>query len=86
VPTEAISVVDVERAVTEVAAEALRLPLVDLDDNLLELGVDSLVGARIVVALRTRFGVEIPLLDLFNNPRVGDFARLVWDEVESVPE
>jgi acyl carrier protein len=73
---------DIESSIATTTAEILKLASVESDDNLLELGVDSLVGTRIVVALRSRFDVEVPLLTLFENPVVADFARAVLDIVE----
>jgi aryl carrier-like protein len=65
----------VELAIAEATAEALRLASVGREANLLELGVDSLTGARIVGRLRTGLGLDIPLLALFENPVVADFAE-----------
>jgi acyl carrier protein len=65
----------VERAIAEATAEALGVPGVGRDDNLLELGVDSLAGARIVGRLRNGLGLDIPLLALFENPVVADLAE-----------
>ncbi len=67
--------------VCAVVAAALGHSTVGPDDNMLELGVDSLVGTRIVVDLRGQLGVNVLLLHLFENPLVGDFAALVSELV-----
>jgi acyl carrier protein len=70
---------DVADVVTKTAAQLLKLPDVSTEDNLLELGVDSLVGTRIVVELHSRFDVEVPLILLFEHPVVSDFVDVVLD-------
>ncbi|MER5638842.1 phosphopantetheine-binding protein [Kitasatospora sp. NPDC002227] len=62
-------------AVRRITAEILELDDIRLDDNLLELGVDSLVATRIVAALRTELQLDIPLLNVFESPEVGEFAE-----------
>ncbi|MFI9804233.1 phosphopantetheine-binding protein [Streptomyces sp. NPDC052301] len=84
--TPPATLADVEAAVLSTTAEFLQLPEVRPDDNMLELGVDSLVATRIVAALRTRFGVDIPLIDVFENPVVSDFAESVHDLVDDARE
>ncbi|MEV0176933.1 phosphopantetheine-binding protein [Streptomyces sp. NPDC050803] len=81
-----VTLADVETAVLTVTAEALNVPEVRLDDNLLELGVDSLVATRIVAALRTRFGADIPLLNVFEYPVLSEFAVSVLDTVHDASQ
>ncbi|MFK8908602.1 phosphopantetheine-binding protein [Streptomyces sp. YS-3] len=71
----------VSETVTRVISEVLKQP-VALTDNLLELGVDSLVGTRIVVNLRSELGADVPLLLLFENPVLSDFVDVVAEVVE----
>ena len=80
--TTTVTLADVETAVLTVTADVLKLPEVRLDDNLLELGVDSLVATRIVAALRTRFQVDIPLLNVFESPVLSEFAESVLDLID----
>jgi acyl carrier protein len=79
VPVADVILSDVENAVREALTEVLKRSDFTDDDNLLELGVDSLVGTRIVVGLRDRLDVEIPLLTLFENPVIADFAQAVFE-------
>ncbi|MFJ9864340.1 phosphopantetheine-binding protein [Streptomyces sp. NPDC101165] len=81
-----VTLADVEIAVLAVTAEALGHPEVNLDDNLLELGVDSLVATRIVAALRTRFGADIPLLNVFEYPELREFAVSVLDTIHDASQ
>ncbi|MFF1839701.1 phosphopantetheine-binding protein [Streptomyces sp. NPDC058231] len=80
--TNSVTLATVEAEVLAVTAEILKLPEVRLEDNLLELGVDSLVATRIVAALRTRFGVDIPLLNVFETPVLSEFAESVLDLID----
>ncbi|MEU6087678.1 phosphopantetheine-binding protein [Streptomyces sp. NPDC047085] len=81
-----VTLADVEIAVLAVTAEAVGLPEVTLDDNLLELGVDSLVATRIVAVLRTRFGADIPLLNVFEYPELREFAVSVLDTIHDASQ
>jgi acyl carrier protein len=71
---EAVTTDDVVSLITSFTAEALAVPSVCADGNLLELGVDSLLAARIVARLRADLSINIPLITLFENPRIPDFA------------
>ncbi|AUG75713.1 hypothetical protein CFP65_0764 [Kitasatospora sp. MMS16-BH015] len=86
-PSPALTLDRIQAAVRRVTAEVLDLDQVGPDDNLLELGVDSLVATRIVAALRTELLVDIPLLNVFESPVIGEFAESVLDlATEESPE
>lgn len=57
---------EVENCWRGVAPEAGRLP--GADDNLFELDVDSFVFIQFVRELGVRFGVELPLVEIFRSP------------------
>ncbi|WP_340681980.1 phosphopantetheine-binding protein [Amycolatopsis coloradensis] len=63
---------------SRVVSDVLKQPVAQTA-NLLKLGVDSLVGTRIVVLIRSELEVDVPLLLLFENPVLGDFAAAVTD-------
>jgi nonribosomal peptide synthetase DhbF len=66
-----------ERAMAALWAEILGLDAVGIDDNLFELGGDSLLAVRITVGIREAFGRDIALQSLFESPTVkGLSARL----------
>ncbi|SCZ58369.1 MULTISPECIES: non-ribosomal peptide synthetase [Photorhabdus] len=56
-------------------AELLGLENISPEDNFFELGGESLVAMRIIARVRSDFGVEITLRDLFNAPRVSQLAQ-----------
>ncbi|MER5510881.1 phosphopantetheine-binding protein [Streptomyces sp. NPDC002766] len=77
-PISESAVAAVSETVTKIVSDVLKQP-VALTDNLLELGVDSLVGTRIVVIIRSELGVDVPLLVLFENPVLGEFVAEVTE-------
>ena len=62
-------------------AADLGLDSVGVDDNFFELGGHSLMGAQVVARIQERFGVELPLLAVFDNPSVAEMAIVVGEAV-----
>jgi amino acid adenylation domain-containing protein len=58
-------------------AGLLRLERVGLHDNFFVLGGHSLLGAQLVARVHDRFGVQLSLKDLFDNPTVARMAARV---------
>ncbi|MFE4860735.1 phosphopantetheine-binding protein [Streptomyces sp. NPDC056670] len=80
-PISESTVAAVSETVLKVVSDVLKQP-VALTDNLLMLGVDSLVGTRIVVIIRSELAVDVPLLTLFENPVLQDFVTEVAELVQ----
>jgi acyl carrier protein len=76
---------DVEAAIAETVAELLKRRRVRTDENFFLLGGHSMLGAQLIVRIAKVYGVEIPLLTLFDHPTVAELAheveRLVLDEI-----
>jgi amino acid adenylation domain-containing protein len=66
-----------ESLVLEIVGEALGGEPVGLDDNLLEVGANSLTVTRIAVRIAERLGVEVPLRQLIATPTPAAIARQV---------
>lgn len=58
-------------------AELLGQPAVDPDDNFFDIGGHSLLAIRLLTRIRERYGVDMPLGDLFDNPTAGAIAEYV---------
>jgi acyl-coenzyme A synthetase/AMP-(fatty) acid ligase/acyl carrier protein len=67
-------VTDRVRAIWE---EVLQLGHIDLDEDLLALGGDSLTIARIVARVRRQFGVTLPMKVCFNTPTIAELAMVI---------
>ncbi|HEX2254275.1 MAG TPA: amino acid adenylation domain-containing protein, partial [Thermoanaerobaculia bacterium] len=70
-----------EETVAALWAESLGRPRVGLGDDFFALGGHSLSGTRLVARVRTVFGVELPLRDLFQRPTVEGMAEAIAERL-----
>lgn len=68
---------ETERAVMEVWRDVFRLDEVSPDDDVLELGVNSLAAVEMCVRLEQRFGVEVTAASLLTASTVAQLAALI---------
>jgi acyl-coenzyme A synthetase/AMP-(fatty) acid ligase/acyl carrier protein len=68
---------DHERALAEVWQEVLRLGQISIEDDFFELGADSLSATRAFARINRKFGIDLPLRAIFENPTVAGMAGLV---------
>jgi amino acid adenylation domain-containing protein len=59
-----------ESALAEIWQEVLRAPRVGRHDNFFELEGNSLSAIQLIVRVAERFGVQLPLQDVFQNPTI----------------
>jgi acyl-coenzyme A synthetase/AMP-(fatty) acid ligase/acyl carrier protein len=66
-----------QQLVAEIWAEVLKLPRISRDDDFFLLGGHSLIATQVIARIRERFGVEIALRSLFEQPTLSRFATAV---------
>jgi acyl-coenzyme A synthetase/AMP-(fatty) acid ligase/acyl carrier protein len=66
-----------EEMVALVWSEVLEVKAVAPQESFFELGGHSLLATRVVSQLRIRFGVEIPLRAVFDNPSLAELGRFI---------
>ncbi|HSG39079.1 MAG TPA: condensation domain-containing protein, partial [Thermoanaerobaculia bacterium] len=67
----------VEEVLAGIWSDLLGLERVGAADHFFELGGHSLLATRVMSRLRSAFGVEMPLRELFEAPRLSDLAHRV---------
>lgn len=65
----------IEKEIVSILEGLLRMEKVGLDDDFLQMTRDSLLGTRLVLRVRERFGVTLTLRDLFTLPTAGQLAE-----------
>jgi amino acid adenylation domain-containing protein len=64
----------VEKRLSGIISEFLRVPRVSVNDDFFHLGAHSLLGAQIIARVRSVFGAELKLLDVFDAPNVAQLS------------
>jgi amino acid adenylation domain-containing protein len=79
---------DLERILAGIVAERLWLPQIGIDEDFFALGGHSMLGAQLAIRIGERFGVEVTLRSVFENPTVADMAveveRLLMADIEAM--
>jgi phthiocerol/phenolphthiocerol synthesis type-I polyketide synthase E len=77
---------ELEMSIAEIWQSLLGIEAVGVDDNLFELGGDSLLGIQLLSRVRTSFSVELHPAEFFQSPTISSLAALVeaklLDEIE----
>ena len=81
---------DLEEGLAELWTEALGIAPVGANDNLFELGGDSLLAIRLLSRVRKAYGVELHPAAFFKAPTIAELAALVElrliEQIEGDPE
>lgn len=67
----------IEADLAAVCAELLGVPRVAVHDNFFDLGGHSLLATRFIARIRDRYGIEIPVRALFEDPTVAGVAAVL---------
>lgn len=77
---------ELETSIAEIWQSLLGIDAIGMDDNLFELGGDSLLGIQLLSRIRTHFSVDLHPADFFRSPTIASLAALVetklLDEIE----
>jgi amino acid adenylation domain-containing protein len=81
---------DLEGILADIVAERLWLPAIGIDEDFFALGGHSMLGAQLSVRIGERFGIEVPLRSVFENPTVAAMAveveRLLVADIEAMSD
>ena len=81
---------DLEGILADIVAERLWLPAIGIDEDFFALGGHSMLGAQLSVRIGERFGIEVPLRSVFENPTVAEMAveveRLMVADIEAMSD
>jgi amino acid adenylation domain-containing protein len=79
-----------EKVLAEIVQKLIGLDQVGIEDNFFALGGHSLMAAELIVKLRARFGVDLPLQVVFESPTIvqlsAEIQRLIISKLESMSE
>ncbi|SFM28751.1 type I polyketide synthase [Nitrosomonas communis] len=77
---------ELETNIAEIWQKMLGIDAIGVDDNLFELGGDSLLGIQLLSRIRTGFSIDLHPADFFRSPTIASLAALVetklLDEIE----
>ena len=81
---------ELEEILVGIVAERLWMPAIGVDEDFFALGGHSMLGAQLSVRLGERFGIEVPLRSVFDNPTVAEMAveveRLMVADIEAMSD
>ncbi|MFJ1767393.1 amino acid adenylation domain-containing protein [Amycolatopsis sp. NPDC088138] len=68
---------EIEQGLADLWTDLLDVPVDSADASFWELGGHSLLGVTLIARIRERFGVRLPLRDLFRQPHLGRLAEFI---------
>jgi amino acid adenylation domain-containing protein len=73
----------VEELLSGLWANVLRVDRVGINDNFFELGGHSLLAIQLISRIRDAFGLELPLIDLFEHRTISELAQSVENRMRA---
>jgi acyl carrier protein len=73
---------EIEVSLSAIWREFLGIDRIGVHDDFFELGGHSLLATKLVARVRTTFGIDLPLVKLFESPTVAQMGSLVASSVE----
>ncbi len=78
---------ETEEELAAIVSSVLRIEKVGVYDNFFELGGHSMLGTQVMSQIQEKFGVEVPLRVLFENPTVDGIAAAITEALtQSIDE
>lgn len=77
-----MSAPDLQQQITEICSDVLGRSALEPDDDLIELGMDSVAAVEIVTRIETAYGVDVVDV-IFDTPTVSRLCDLVQRSVQS---
>lgn len=74
-----------EEMLVRIWAEVLKLDQIGIHDNFFEIGGNSLIATQVVSRVRKELEKDIKLRTLFEAPTIAEYARLLADLPDSIP-
>lgn len=72
---------EIERAISEIVVDALRIGSIDVDGNLFEMGLTSIEVPALVMSLNRHFGRQVSLAEVYACPSVAGLAQTVMVDI-----
>jgi len=83
----AVDLDQLQRQLKTILATALRIEpsIIDVDQPFVEFGLDSFLGAELVVAINKKYGTALSHITLFDYPTVREFSLFLEQEIKKSP-
>ncbi|SDI53508.1 type I polyketide synthase [Winogradskyella thalassocola] len=76
-------VTEIQKNITKVWADLLRIPEIGILDNFFEMGGTSLLAQKTVATLRQNYNYEIPIIKLYQHPTISELSNYLEPLKES---
>lgn len=78
---DAIFKSEVEKVIIQIFKETLGVSEISINDNIFEMGVDSLTAIRIMTELINMFEYEIPFNFMFENQTINEMTNAIFKDL-----